>query len=1384
MSRSPSIASDRHSVVSGMTPTCFANATADVHPRPAYIAPSGATQVVAEHRALTQKHASDDEDSRPNRDECKFSPKALGMINAFLDQLLFSFLYTARSTRLKSLRPAVKEILKSKLGRDAVASVEEELKELTAGGDEEEDINTAEHHRRWDLELVWKRTRLRVMVYMRLGEMEDEDEERYVKEEHLAHGSDSATRRFSHSQSGLVSWAAAIFLTGVLEHIAEKMLQVAGNAAYSRTERQTQPTNAERRGESSIVVEEYDVEKVALNSGIGRLWRSWRKTMRETSPVNRRQPTTPNRCASLGRELTNAYYAALAHHRRGSSGGVWNEGVSVYGEDERPMPLEDVPEMEFPEHVLASNIPLPIDDHDKDVSEIEVPGLARDPDEAIVAPVHLRRNSLTGGLPTPDKSPVEQHSSYQKPPLSHKRPTSMPSPAATPLSTAVADAFAADIGPCRQDLAGEARPDRHDVVDASRNPESEMTFSAREMAAHKRISLDTNTLIGMSDGAPAKASDLPSDENRHHELDGGAIVDVSAKAGATVATGGRRIAKEQDVSVPSQDVDQRKSLVSLKDIIVAASSDAGAHRDSQRSKVRTSSPSAWGRREHEDSCRNSAGSTGALSILPSARRQVPSNLQADDIGIARTSDVVVPSPRSWTPPDQQARDGVKRPARLVLDDTMPHGSDCSSDSDSSSASPRTLRRDVAPTRHDVAPVQADPAVRPISTRSKAEKRRSIPGVALSSAAIPTAARYSYRQSWRQRQKEEHDRPSRPVSITPGAHSTAGVQEHPVLQRLASLKHKHRKSDSPVSVDISEPVALTSGSIRGPEDFDMLVQGADTVKYTLTPEAVRDWPVSSLPRRHTSPGLHLVLHVAQELMRQVQPADPANAPAFPRKPRASVPPPIDTRITRGRQPAPPGNPKQATATPEESLSAKRTRAHRRSTSKPSARNLSAHSRSGLMAREPRVQTESTRDFADFIRSTGPSKEEDVRPFIDPAGRSTTSLQSLRSAHVHGASRAPSIASPQRSTRQDRSKSITSSDLAAGRAPPVPTMPTKVKKTMKARGATIHGNTSSDLIDFIRSGPDQAGEHRISRSVAPFRSTMDSDQLKEIGDRINGDQPLDLRLNTDFSSTAESSVRASSTTARTSANSRSALLGSNADAVVHPAHSGQQQRLGSKLPVAGTIPERKRHRNKDPYAIDFDDDNDLDSLTALPKNKRQEESLMDFLNSNEPPQDNGPKPVMNGTTETYISKPRANSIRRSSVASSGSPLQSNAPRVKSTQAPPAGPRAGASSGRTRQNSIQSPNRPKMEARDSGTPSRTSDLADFFKNSAPPGQKFLVDPHSAAAPSVGRHSKLNAKNSEKENKKIAKHSIVAEGEPKSKKGLFSRFSVVKGKAWIEAP
>lgn len=443
------------------------------------------------------------------------------------------------------------------------------------------------------------------------------------------------------------------------------------------------------------------------------------------------------------------------------------------------------------------------------------------------------------------------------------------------------------------------------------------------------------------------------------------------------------------------------------------------------------------------------------------------------------------------------------------------------------------------------------------------------------------------------------------------------------------------------------------------------------------------------------------------------------------------------------------------------------------------------------------TDSTRDFADFIRSTGPSKAQDVAPVINPANRSTTSLHSLRSAHITGSS------SRNSSPGGERTKSLTKSTMENENIPPVPPMPSKGKGAMQPRTANAAINGNSELIDFLRSGPEQNGQHRISRSVAPFRSTMDSDQLKDLGDRLNGDAPLDLRLNTNVGP-AQSQPSASSTRpGRTT--SRSGVPNSNAGAAVHPAHSGQPQSLStsmvhpahsgepqslSALPATSRNslapsgePMRKRHRNKDPYAIDTDEEDD-DLLTALPKGKRQEESLMDFLNSMEPPKDNAPRPITNGTTARTSSL--VNRGRTNSINSQRSPTTDSAGRTKSLQNT-GGPRAGYTpSVRPQQsNSSMRPigtptgSKPRMEARSPGEgtkdresaqafKSSTRDLADFLKNSAP------EDQNSAPAPIVGRKGKLPPKEMEKERQKV---------DSKPKRGsFFSRGG--RKKTWLDMP
>ena len=79
---------------------------------------------------------------------------------------------------------------------------------------------------------------------------------------------------------------------------------------------------------------------------------------------------------------------------------------------------EDTPDTPYDEHTLGTHVPLPLGDEKRDVDEIEVPGLARDPDigddadrDTPIAQIK-RRNSFSGpfsyvtsaGFPTPDAS--------------------------------------------------------------------------------------------------------------------------------------------------------------------------------------------------------------------------------------------------------------------------------------------------------------------------------------------------------------------------------------------------------------------------------------------------------------------------------------------------------------------------------------------------------------------------------------------------------------------------------------------------------------------------------------------------------------------------------------------------------------------------------------------------------------------------------------------------------------------------------------------------------------------------------------------------------------------------------------------------------------------
>jgi len=316
----------------------------------------------------------------------------------------------------------------------------------------------------------------------------------------------------------------------------------------------------------------------------------------------------------------------------------------------------------------------------------------------------------------------------------------------------------------------------------------------------------------------------------------------------------------------------------------------------------------------------------------------------------------------------------------------------------------------------------------------------------------------------------------------------------------------------------------------------------------------------------------------------------------------------------------------------------------------------------------------------------------------------------------------------------------------------------RNRLQARDAVVHGDASSELIDFIRQGPPSSDNPRIPRTVAPFRSTMDSDQMSGAlsGTRLATLPEIRDSLATNVS--IEPSLHSSINTV----NSGTALLSSHKKVAKAP----PPQMYNAFEEEEDMMPKRKTRRVKDPYAIDFSDEEDeFDTPVAKPKPKRQEESLIDFLNSVAPP----PAPVL---TSIFDDVPKPAPKKKDSIMSrfsrggSGSISQPQSPSV-SKPSSSSGSRLGTRTGTpqvathipitTSQYSfeISSSGRPQTlpgsragnyasQVGDQRKPgarvvqksyqpreathvraTRTSDLADFFMNTPPPPTVTFTPP-----------------------------------------------------------
>lgn len=1295
--RALSMSSDRPSTTVSQTLMC---PPLSVSPEAVFIAGSAASQIVTNDHDGHSETWYDQVGIEPSGETALVSPGALQLANNFIDQLLFNILGVARSTSLSALRPAVSEVLKPKLAKDATNQADEELREYLGGGEVDDLVQSPDTQspRDWDLELVWKRTRLRCMVYSSLGDMEEEDEDYFMEQEHLNGVSGTLGAE-------TVSPAVAIFLTSILEFMGEQVLVISGQAAFNRM--RTKYEKELREGSRAVgdiaervVVEELDMERVALDRTLGRLWRSWKKRIR--SPVESgHQRSIPSRIGS--------------HSRHGSivatdTPAMVPPSTETIHEPEEAVVPAPVP-VPTPAHEAAketkeernpATVPLPMSNHD--VAEIEVPGLVSYSDEEDsdleeeedVAAVLFRarpkslvlfssRNKHTG---TAADAPV-------------KRTNSLPSTAGT-----------------RRKLRQRAM-----AADVSAQ-------GAKEQGAEPSKSKDAaaKSITGSGDAAKTQAvppagesaESLAGSETKEESQDGpvAKIVAEASAIGTAALAGVAALAQgtTPQTTVTPEGEEAEEEGEEEEEEVDEFTEEPEILTSSRVSMCGRSSPStsesgaAVGRPPSILVGRsNSLRSVRMIDVQPRSPsvRSAHATVDFDYAAAARSANYSREGSVS-TPPIVEEGDSEEKLVKgSIRSSSMKSSREASRER---MMAPSPSFRSSSPS-NVLAPTSA-PAVGPTkvsilntAAAPDAESRIDPPPRMPSYGRQPTLPTLPERSA------------NRPTHGKSSSYTAAQSVERPSAAARGSPESPKRArpaaSESPSSTSSTRfkavPSTEDSGANRAQDvarNFEELLQNDQTLQYTLTPENMREMEVS-IP-----PTVAMASLTGEQASGRGDSGTGSGTRTLERSRSSSLKRSLSVTKTTGlhsNPPEPHTNARPSGPVPR---------------APPVSMTTQARSGPGPQARDARVPRESIQDFADFIRSTGPSGN-------GPPNRTGTMPAHRRdiSQPVPPTTRRPSIG-------------------------PKRTVSTRAR--LQARDAAVSSNNeSSDLIDFIRRGPpsNPGINPRIPRNVAPFRTTMDSDQLQMTG--ASGGKAVDATIPDVQAGRVSTTVTENSI--QSSINSSTALLNK----------ANKPAQYTNNFDEEDMVPKRKQRRVRDPYAIDFSDEDDddlLEELDIAPKPKpkpRQEESLIDFLNNCEPPPEPSPPQPFVNTQQTQPKKKQSapNLLQRLRGAGGGSssdrsgstkagdesrssnspkagtpghgggggrgytPIVANVPpnagNMPSNMTSTGSPRAPPVSGRVPMKSYE-PRDPAMSVN-----TKTSDLAKFLRESEPP-------PSTLASPS----------------------------------------------------
>ncbi|RMD39336.1 hypothetical protein DV735_g5795, partial [Chaetothyriales sp. CBS 134920] len=362
-------------------------------------------------------------------------------------------------------------------------------------------------------------------------------------------------------------------------------------------------------------------------------------------------------------------------------------------------------------------------------------------------------------------------------------------------------------------------------------------------------------------------------------------------------------------------------------------------------------------------------------------------------------------------------------------------------------------------------------------------------------------------------------------------------------------------DHAVRSDVEHDSRLPNGEEKK-KSLEILINSDETLHYTLTPESAR--PQDSNTRSPTK-----VKTQTQELADFFRTtAPPGEGPGHYLATKASGPLP---RSAQSRTP-------DQLVTPVEQRASQR------------AAQANFRPRPLGVPRDARPERNTTRDLADYARSTGPSTDAQL-----PQPLAATP----RTARFNGGPVSPvSVLS-------------TSSLLSSSTARSANRLHYEPRDARAGRGTG-----TSDLVEFIREGPPQTTPDRRSGPRTPLRNTLDSEEYNNVRGSVGS---------------ARNGSIITSRSVQESTTSRTGLLDSQRNSNrVNGVNSASPGIAKQTIPEVDRMPARKRRGPRDPYAIDDSDEEALEE--ELAKAPAKQESLIDFLRNTAPPPGMSTLPVL--------------------------------------------------------------------------------------------------------------------------------------------------------------